>query len=194
MKFKMAQNSLFAILLRSQWWVSFAVAAGIFAGLRLVLPGLYAAFFALPFVAIGGYAAWRALRAPSAATVAKGLEAIGAMPWEDFRNAVEAAYRRDGYAVSRLAGEDADLELVKAGRTSLLACKRWRVARTGIEPLRQLHAARRKRDAQDCIYLCVGEITDNARSFATENKVHMVSGAALVQLLNSRRRPNQTSA
>jgi len=28
-KFKMAEKSLFAILLRSSWWVSFAIAAGV---------------------------------------------------------------------------------------------------------------------------------------------------------------------
>ena len=182
MKFRMAQNSLFAILLRSPWWVSFAVAAATFAGLRLLLPGLYAAFFALPFAAIGSYAAWLALRAPSAAYVAKALEAIGAMGWDDFRNAVEAGYRREGYAVGRLAGEEADLELVKAGRTSLVACRRWRVARTGIEPLRQLHAACRKREAQECLYLCAGEITGNALAFAAEHKIRIVSGAELARL------------
>ena len=183
MKFRMAQNSLFAILLRSPWWVSFVVAAAVFGGLRLVLPGLYAAFCALPFAAIGGYAAWLALRAPSAASVAKALDAIGAMGWEDFRNAVEAGYRREGYEVSRLAGEDADLELARAGRTSLVACRRWRVARTGIEPLRQLHATGRKRDAQECIYVCGGEITDNALAFAAEHKIRIVSGAELARLM-----------
>jgi restriction system protein len=189
MKLRMAQNSLFAILLRSPWWVSFVVAGAIFAGLRLVLPGLYASFCALPFALIGGYAAWLELRAPSAASVSKALEAIGAMAWEDFRSAVEAAYRREGYTVSRLAGEAVDFELVKAGRTSLVGCKRWRAARTGIEPLRQLHAARRKRDAQECSYLCGGEITENARTFAAQNKIQIVSGAELVQLVNRRTRP-----
>jgi restriction system protein len=184
MKFRMAQNSLFAILLRSPWWVSFAVAAGIFAGLRFLLPALYAAFFALPFAVIGGYAAWLALRAPSEASVARALEAIGAMAWDEFRGAVEAGYRREGYEVSRLAGEDADLELARAGRTSLVACRRWRVARTGIEPLRQLHAAGRKRGAQECIYLCGGTITDNALAFAAANKVRIVSGAELLRLVN----------
>jgi restriction system protein len=183
MKFRMAQNSLFAILLRSPWWVSFAVAAAIFAGLRFVLPALYAAFCALPFAAIGGYAAWLALRAPSEKSVAKALEAIGAMAWDDFRIAVEAGYRREGYEVSRLAGEDADLELAKAGRTSLVACRRWRAARTGIEPLRQLHAAGRTREAQECIYLCGGGITDNALAFAAENRIRIMSGAELVRLV-----------
>jgi restriction system protein len=182
MKLRMAQNSVFAILLRSPWWVSFVVAGGVFAALRLVLPELYAAFCALPFAAIGGYAAWLALRAPSERSVAKALEAIGAMAWDEFRSAVETAYRREGYAVSRLAGDDADLELVKAGRTTLVACRRWRVARTGIEPLRQLHAAGKKRDAQECIYLCAGEITANALAFAAERKIRIVSGAELARL------------
>ena len=182
MKFRMAQNSLFAILLRSPWWMSFVVAAAVFAGLRLVLPALYAAFCALPFAAIGGYAAWLALRAPSEKSVAKALEAIGAMAWDDFRIAVEAGYRREGYEVSRLAGEDADLELAKAGRTSLVACRRWRVARTGIEPLRQLHAAGRSRDAQECVYLCAGEITGNALGFAAQYKIRIVSGPELARL------------
>ena len=183
MKMKMAQNSLFAILLRSPWWASFAVAGAVFASLRMAVPDLYAAFFALPFLAIGLYASWLALRAPSAASVDKTLKALGAMTGEEFRARVEEAYRREGYTVSRHAGEGADLELVKAGRTSLVACKRWRVARTGAEPLRQLHEARGKRDAQDCLYLCSGELTEQARAFASEKKVQIVGGRELAGLL-----------
>jgi restriction system protein len=182
---KMAQNSLFAILLRSPWWASFAVAGAVFGALRMAVPDLYAAFFALPFLAIGLYASWLALRAPSAASVDQALKKMGGMSWEDFRGAVEEGYRREGYAVSRFAGEGADLELAKAGRTALVACKRWRVARTGVEPLRQLDAARRKRDAQDIIYFCSGELTEQARAFADENKIRIVAGAELARLVRS---------
>ena len=56
MKLRMHENSLFAILLRSPWWVSFLIAGGLFAGLRLVVAPLYASFFALPFAVIGAYA------------------------------------------------------------------------------------------------------------------------------------------
>jgi restriction system protein len=183
MKLKMAQNSLFAILLRSPWWVSFALAAGVFAALRMAVPGLYAGFFALPFLAIGLYGAWLALRAPSAASLDQTLKTVVAMTWEEFRGAVEEAYRRAGYSVSRLAGEGADLALVKGGRTALVACKRWRVARTGIEPLRLLDDARRRQHAQDCIYLCSGELTEQARAFATDKKVRIVVGRELAALL-----------
>jgi restriction system protein len=183
MKMKMAQNSLFAILLRSPWWASFAVAVAVFGALRMAVPDLYAAFFALPFLGIGLYASWVALRTPSAASVERALKAIGAMGWEDFRAALEEAYRGKGYTVSRSSGEGADLELAKAGRTALVACKRWRVARTGVEPLRQLHELGRKRDAQDCVYLCSGELTEQARAFADEKKIHIVGGKGLAGLL-----------
>jgi len=80
MKFPMAKNSLFAILLRSPWWISILVAAGIVMAARFVVSEVYAVFAALPFIVIGGVAGWRQLRAPSAARVAETLEAVRAMP------------------------------------------------------------------------------------------------------------------
>lgn len=183
MKFQVPRNSLFAILLRSPWWISAAAAAGIFAAARLVLPEIYAFFVALPFAAIGGYAGWQQRYAPSAARVAGTLQALRALSWDEFSGSVEDAYGRDGYTVSRAGGTGADFELVKAGRISLVGCKRWKAARTGIEPLRQLHAAGRARDAHECIYLFAGEITDNARVFAAEKNIRLVHDAELVKLL-----------
>ena len=183
MKLRMHENSLFAVLLRSPWWISLAVAAGLIALLRLVLPTVYAVFAALPFLAIGCYAAWVQLRAPSAAKVGQRLEALRAKPWEEFAGAVESAFRREGYTVNRLDGREADFEIIKAGRVALVSCKRWKVARTGVEPLRDLHAARRKRDAHECIYLAAGEISANALAFSTQNNVRLVHGAELVRLL-----------
>jgi restriction system protein len=180
---KMAPNSLFAILLRSPWWVSFLVGGGLIAGLRLVLPDLYAVFAALPFLGIGAYAAWQQLRAPSAASVAKSLEKLREMSGEEFAGALEEAFRREGYSVTRLNAREADLELVKAGRTSLVACKRWKVARTGIEPLRELLAARRKREAHECIYVATGEISDNALAFSVDHNVRLLHGAELATLM-----------
>ena len=44
MKFEMAQNSLFAILLRSSWWISALVAAGIVLLSLIALPQKYFVF------------------------------------------------------------------------------------------------------------------------------------------------------
>jgi len=179
----MAENSLFAILLRSPWWVSFAVAAAIFVGARYFLPTAYALIVPLPFAVIGCVAAWRQLRVPSASRVGRTLEAVRAMSREEFCAALEDAYRREGYEVVRFAGAQADLELAKGGVKSLVACRRWKATRTGIEPLRELHAAARARGAGECIYVAAGEITDTARAFAAQNGIRVLQGAELARLL-----------
>jgi restriction system protein len=183
MKLRMHENSLFAVLLRSPWWISIAIAAGLTVAARLVVPDIYAVFVGLPFLVIGVIAGWKQLRAPSARRVAGTLEAVRAMPWGDFSSALEDAFRRDGYKVSRLTGAEADFEMTKSGRVSLVSCKRWKVARTGIEPLRELYAAKRTREAHECIYVAAGELTDNARKFAVENNIRIAQGAELARLL-----------
>ena len=161
------------------------------AGTRFFTPELYAFSAGLPFMVIGAYAAWHQLRVPSAEKTASRLEAIRGMSWDDFAAAVEAGFRRDGYAVSRLEGAGAgaagDFELAKDGRRSLVSCKRWKAGRTGVEPLRELHAASRKREAHECLYLAAGEISRNAAAFAAENRIRLVHGAELAALVGTPR-------
>ena len=76
-----------------------------------------------------------------------------------------------------------DFEIRKDWRTALVSGKRWKVARTGVEPLRELKIARDLREAHDCIYITIGEISDNARKFALENNIRMVGSAELAKLL-----------
>jgi restriction system protein len=186
MKLELAKNSLFAVLLRSPWWISIGIAAAITALAKAILPAIplaYAVFAGLPFLVIGVIAGWRQLRAPSATRVADTLEAVRAMSWADFSSALEDAFRKDGYSVNRVDGAAADFEMTKAGRTSLVACKRWKVARTGVEPLRDLHAAKDAREANECIYVATGEITDGARKFALEKRIRLMDGMELAKLL-----------
>lgn len=182
MKLEMHKNSLFAILLRSPWWVSLAVAGALFAGLRLMIPPLYASFFALPFLVVGAYAAWKQLRAPSAQSIARKVEAARAMDAKTFAAALEAGFRREGFEVTRLEGEDVDFELDRSGSRILVACRRWKAARTGVEPLRQLKAAARARKA-DCIYVVAGEMSPAAATFAAENGIRIFSGTELARRL-----------
>lgn len=179
-------NSLFARLLRSPWWVSAIVAVVFFALGRLLLstfdqPGLYAFFLALPFVVIAGWVGVQQLRAPSAAKLAARLEELRAMDWPAFAAAVEAAYRRDGYGVTRIDGAHADFEVTKGGRRALLACKRWKASRVGVEPLKALLAEAKAHDAPDCAWLAAGEVSDTARAFAAQNRIRLIEGAGLAQ-------------
>ena len=183
MKLKLHENSLFAVLLRNPWWVSALIALGVVGVLKLVVPLGYAVFAALPFIAIAGFAGWKQLRVPSAKRIEGMLERLRAMSWEEFSRALEEAFRREGGTVNRLAAAPADFELVRSSRTTLVACKRWKATRTGIEPLRELEAAREAREAHECIYVAAGEVTDQARAFAAQKNIRLVHDAELAKLL-----------
>jgi restriction system protein len=183
MKLTMHENSLFALLLRSRWWISFVVGSGLFAVVRLFIPDTYAVMVPIPFLVIGCIAAWRQLRTPSPARVAERLDALRSMSWREFSAALEAAYQREGYAVRRLAGPAADFELTREGVRSLVSAKRWKVARAGIEPLRELAAASGSDAVVARLFIVAGEITEQARAFATGNGIRIVEGAELAVLL-----------
>jgi restriction system protein len=196
-KWEMNPNSLFAVLLRSQWWISFAVAAGIFMLAKLLIPDkyvIYAFAVPLPFVVIGCIAAWRQFQAPSASRIAETAEAARAMSFADFSAAVEQAYRAQGFTVTRFNGSAADLQLTNNyGRVTLVSCKRWKAARTGVEPLRELFDAKEALEAFECVYVVAGEVTENALKFAAAKRIRLVSGAALVTLLPRLPRPTKST-
>lgn len=185
MQWRMNENSLFAVLLRSSWWVSFAIGAALTAAAVALLSEPYrilGAVTGLPFFVIGGIAAWRQFQAPSAARIDRTLAAVRAMSWPEFARAIEAAYRRDGYDVTATGGA-ADFMIRKEWRVALVGCKRWKAARTGIEPLQDLHAAKDGHGAQTCIYIAAGEFTANARAFAAKHAISLVGGPELARLL-----------
>lgn len=186
MNWKLNDNSLFAILLRSSWWLSFAIGAAASATAFALLPEAYKPFGAmtgLPFFVIGCIAAWRQWQMPSRSRIEATLAAVQSMSWPEFSRAIEAAYQRQGYRVSSLPGGVANFEIMKEGRTALVNCKRWKVARTGVEPLSDLHALKEERGVQECIYVAAGEVSENARAFAIKHKIGIVGGAELARLM-----------
>ena len=185
MQWRINEDSLFAILLRSPWWVSVGIACAMAAIALALLPEAYrivGAVTGVPFLVIGGMAAWKQWQAPSSARVDRTLAAVRAMSWAEFSRVMEAAYRRDGYGVRAISGA-ADFEITKEGRTALVHCKRWKVARMGVDTLSELHTMKEARDAHECICVVAGEITDNARVFAARHRIKLVGGAELAKLL-----------
>ncbi len=187
MQWKMNENSLFAILLRSSWWVSAAIAVLIGGVALAVLPAHWRAFglFAgAPFAVIAAVAAWRQLRAPSAKRIAATLDAVRAMSWSAFSDALERGFRRDGYEVTRIDAAAADFEIVREGRRSVVSGKRWKAARTGLEPLRELVALREAREAREAVCVVAGELSAQARDFASRQRVRLIENADLARLLS----------
>ena len=185
MQWTMNENSLFAILLRSSFVWSFMIAAAIIAVMVAVLPEAYrvAAFVSgLPFIAIGCVAGWRQLQAPSAARIARTVEAARAMSSGEFKDALADGYRREGYEVRPGEGA-ADLELAKEWRRTLVSCRRWKAGNTGIEPLRDLVKAKEAREAHECVYVTLGDVSGNARAFAQQQGLRIAGPAEVARLV-----------
>jgi restriction system protein len=178
-----SKDSLFAVLSRQPWWLSVAVAAALFGSAQVFLPTMISAAIAVPFLGIACYAGWRQLRTPGAADVEATLARIRNMPWENFSAVISEAFRRDGYAVTEVFKGAIDLKLAKAGHITIVSCKRWKVAQTGIGPLRNLLEAKKAEDAAGSIYVATGDFTANAREFATQKSIRLLHGAALANLI-----------
>jgi len=193
MKFRMAERSLFAVLLRSSWWISLALAAGFALVARLVLPAdlfWFGAMGGLPFVVIAVMAARRQLREPGAALVQRTLDAVRAMAWREFAAVLQTAWQREGFDVDRFQGTSdpgADLALTKAGVTTLVLARRWKAANLGVEPLRELKAAIDKAGARDGLVVVLGELTPQAARFAAENGIRLYGAPELAKLLQGTR-------
>lgn len=192
MKLKMSENSLFAILLRSPWWISLLVVAGFTLLSFALLPKPYVGLGVmggLPFLVIGILAARKQWRAPSQVRVTETLTRAGAMSWRDFSAWIETTYQQQGHTVTRLNSPAADFKVVKGGRATLVSCKRWKAANQGVEALRDLVAAKEAQEAQQCTYLSLAPVSDTARRFAKAQGVSLLSGEALGRFLLEKPRP-----
>ena len=185
MPLKMAKNSLFAVLLRKPWWVSASVAAVFVLLAWALLPAdfrIAGALGCFPFVAIAGMAAWRQRHAPSAKRIAETVQATGTMAWPAFSALLEQAFRRDGYTVQPRSG-GADFTLERQGRRMLVSARRWKSARAGVEPLRELQAAREAAEAPDALFIGLGELSEQAAAYAAAQRIAVWQAAELAQAL-----------
>ena len=186
MKFKMAPNSLFAVLLRSPWWISLAIGVVLGGVAMALLPVAYrvvGAVSGFPFLVIAAMAAWRGRDKPSPALIERSANTLGAMAWPAFAKALEAAFQRDGFAVQRVEGKAYDFDIERAGRRMLVSARRWKSAHQGLEPLRALQLARESSEAPDALLIALGELSAPARQLAAAERVAVWQAAELAQKL-----------
>lgn len=195
--FKMSEKSLFAVLLRSPWWISFVLAVAVGIACYNLFPARFAvvgALSGLPFAVIGVIAAIKQWGAPNPARIDESLTALASLSGRDFANALEAAYVKDGYAVKRLTSSGADLSISKAGRVLLINSKRWKAATHGIEPLRELGALMETTEANQGVYIAVNALSDAARTFASKNSIRVMQGTELALLMKPVTAPGKRTA
>jgi restriction system protein len=174
MKFKMAENSIFAILLRNPWWISFLIVI-IFCLLcaallpqNLVIFGMMGAF---PFVITGAVALKRQWGKPSAAALEAELTRLSALNWRDFSAELEAKFAKQGFEVTRLNSGTADFKLEKQGGVTLVAAKRYKANTHGVEALQALVTQKEAQGADKVMYVCLSPVTAQAAKFAKEKGV-----------------------
>jgi len=182
----MAKNSLFAILLRSRWWISAVIALIMGAISFALLPEgfrVVGAMSGLPFAVIAVMALRRQWHLPSAARIEQTQQALATMAWPAFADLLEQAFRRDGYTVQRSKTPAVDFELERQGRRMLVSAKRWKSARTGLEALRPLQTARDAAEAQDALYIALGPLSEQAQPFAAQHGITIWQASELAHAL-----------
>jgi restriction system protein len=186
MKWRPSKDSIFGVLMRSPWWMSAGIAVLIIAVGVAALPREYwavAVFASIPFAVIAVLAGFRQLSTPSAARVDAIAAAAVTMTWATFSSAIQAGFERDGCQVGRLNESGADFSLTKGDHVALVNAKRWKAARTGTDPLRELQAARERRGAREAIYVTLGEVSPGALQYAEANGISFMTAAELAKLL-----------
>ena len=181
----MSDKSLFAILLRSPWWYSFLIAAVLLLLARVFLPEAFRAvgmLSSIPFAILGVIAAWRQRDKPSPERVSMALDQLAQMPWKQFLPIMEQAFVQQGFTVSQLNSNAADLQLEKLGRVTLVSCKRWKAATLGVEVLRDLKAMQISEEASYSACISLSLPTGVALKFAKENAIQLICQDELASL------------
>jgi restriction system protein len=189
MKFNMSEKSLFAILLRSPWWISFLIAAILALSARVFLPDtlrVVGMLSGLPFCVLGVLAAWKQRNKPSPESVNLALTALANMSVKAFLPTIAKAFVQQGFEVTRLNLGSADFRLEKSGKITLVSCKRWKAATLGVEVLRDLKTLQISQDADHAACISLSLPTGVALQFAKANAVQLICQEELASLyLNS---------
>jgi restriction system protein len=174
MKFKMAENSLFAILMRNPWWISFLIVIAFCLLCMAILPKdlrIFGMMGTFPFFITGAVAFKRQWGKPKPAAIEAELTRLSALNWRGFSAELEAKFVKQGFEVTRLTTGAADFKLEKAGHITLVSAKRYKAATHGVEALQALVAQQEAQGADGAMYVCLSAVTEQAAKFAKEKGV-----------------------
>ena len=212
-------DALFELSILLPWWANALLAAGSFAGLRLIggaevpvnQPGSlhdmlgyvgrvlahYGQFFVPVIFIIGGaIGLWnRKARARLFNRVAGSGNVGGSvqgLSWAEFERLTAEAFARMGYASQETnKGADGGIDCVlrKDGKLYLAQCKHWKSGKVGVQVVRELNGVIASRGAAGGFVVCSGEFTADAKAFARGTTIELVDGRKLERWLAGADRP-----
>lgn len=150
---------------------------------------LFGFLFVLACLA-GGFLGWKHRR-NQAAFLHQHIDLawLNQLSWQDFERAVAEVYRQQGYEVEELGGGGADggvdLKLRRGGELSVVQCKRWKVYKVGVQPVRELFGVMAAERANRAIFITSGVYTFEALRFAEGQPIDLVDGAQFAQMMRA---------
>ena len=196
------ESGIFEMLAEAPWWMSVVVSAGVYLGLRLVLPVLMrgppfsglarlgsslAMWVALFFLIPGAISALRSSRRGELLRGQESVSTIRNLSWRSLEELVAEAYRQNGYSVTGNSGPGADggvdIAARKNGETILVQCKQWRAQKVGVSTVREMFGLLNAESANEVHVVTSGSFTEEARSFARGKPIRLVDGPRLLDLV-----------
>lgn len=148
----------------------------------------------------------RALRAsrrsPPARPTALGPEVLHLIEWRRSEALVEALFAQAGFLTrSQSDGADGGVDIWLHSKhqpdgspVSIVQCKHWSDSKpVGVDKIRELRGVMAAHQIRRGQFACTARYTDAAREFAHSNQIHLLDGAALLDLI-AKRTPDQQQA
>ena len=144
---------------------------------------------ALPFLVLACLSGYRQFQRPGQKRILEVVEEARGMPVKKLAAKIASHYEKQNFDITPFKGNTADLEIERGRHKFLLCCKRFKAANTGIEPLKQLVASGENIEATGYLYVALGTVTENARTFASDNDIELVHAEALAEFFDDTRKP-----
>src|SRR6478672_3237668 len=117
------------------------------------------------------------------------LDWVNGLSWQEFENLVGEIFRARGYAVENVGGGGADggidLRLSSQGETTLVQCKRWKVFKVGVKPIREFFGVMASEGVDRGIFVSSGIYTNEALRFAEGKPLELIDGAQFAEMAKS---------
>jgi restriction system protein len=108
---------------------------------------------------------------------------IDNMSWQEFETLVSAFFREQGYSVRDCGGGGpdggVDLRLRKNGKKIIVQCKHWKTYKVGVKIVREQFGIMTAEGADEVIIVISGEYTNEAKEFAKNKNITLISGEKL---------------
>jgi restriction system protein len=117
------------------------------------------------------------------------LDWVNGLTWQEFENLVGEIFRARGYLVENVGGGGADggidLRLKRQREATLVQCKRWKVFKVGVKPIREFFGVMASERVGRGIFVCSGIYTNDALRFAEGKALELIDGAQFAEMAKS---------